>query len=285
MLVSIRHGITALRPKQWTKNILLFVAPFAAGLSFEKDMFWVLAGFVSFSLAASFGYIANDLRDIEFDRKNPRKSSRPFAAGVLSSKFGFVLMACILFFLFFIHLSFFNLKFDLIVLLYVIITFTYSYGFKKIPVVEMFLVASGFVLRLIAGAVVIDLKISEWFLIVGGFGALFVVASKRLTELKSHDSKDVRVVVTLYGHEFLQSCISVSVAVSITAYSFWAFSQTVNPFWFQMSAIPFVMALFRFNWLSDHGGAESPEDTILEDKILITLATLNLTALFLGIHS
>ena len=279
----LKSSISALRPKQWIKNLLLFVAPFAAGTQMNSDFLLLLLGVFTFSIASSIGYIINDINDIDLDRIHPKKRSRPFASGNLKIKSGYLLIITLLLILYFAVLNLPN-AFKLILLIYMLNTLIYTKFLKKIAVVEMFSVAFGFVLRLIAGALVMELAISEWFLIVGGFGALFIVSSKRLAELRQIDTREVRKVVREYSPEFLSSSTSVSVAVSLTAYCFWAFNQALDPIWYQISVIPFVMGLFRYQWLSERHIVETPEDVILSDKPLIILFLILVLALGIGLY-
>lgn len=278
-----RASLLALRPKQWVKNLLLFVAPFAAGGITTRELFFSIMGFFAFSMASSVGYILNDLSDIDNDRNHPKKKSRPFASGILSVRAGFLIVGVVVLILLALLFQLPYL-FTAVVIIYIFNTMIYTRFLKHHPVLEMFAVAFGFVLRLIAGGVVVNLAISEWFLLVGGFGALFVVAEKRLAEKKQADSRDVRQVVKVYTPQFLYSSTAISVSVCITSYCFWAFRQSVNSFWFQMSVIPFVMALFQYRWISERDGVEAPEDAILRDVPLLILALLCVIALALGIY-
>ena len=278
-----RASVLALRPKQWVKNLLLFVAPFAAGRITTPEIFFSIIGFFAFSMASSAGYILNDLSDLEIDRKHPKKKSRPFASGILSVRIGFLIIGVLVLILLTL-LCQLPYLFAVVVFVYTLNTLLYTRVLKHIPVLEMFAVAFGFVLRLIAGGVVINLAISEWFLLVSGFGALFVVAQKRLAEKKHADFQDVRQVVKEYNSEFLYSSTAISVAVCVTSYCFWAFRQSINPFWFQMSVIPFVMALFQYRWISERDGIEAPEDAMLRDAHFLILALICVISLSIGIY-
>jgi decaprenyl-phosphate phosphoribosyltransferase len=281
--VIFNLAFIALRPKQWTKNLLIFVAPFAAGVAKPELLFNALIGFVAFSIASSIGYVINDLGDLDVDRKHPKKKFRPFASGSLSLAAGITLIF-VLFSILSILFTHTPTKFNICVFVYMLNTTLYSKFLKNVPVVDMFMVASGFVMRLIAGALVMNLVISEWFLIVGGFGALFIVSHKRLAELKNGQIDDVRLVISSYNAEFLNSISSICVSVSLTAYSIWAFSQESNSFWYQVSIIPFAMSFFRYKWMSDRFDLESPEDAILEDKVMMMMATFSLFTLTIAIY-
>jgi decaprenyl-phosphate phosphoribosyltransferase len=276
--------VAALRPKQWTKNFLLFVAPFAAGVEFSSDLWYLFLGFLAFCAASSIGYVWNDLNDISIDRLHPKKSLRPFAAGVLSFRTGIKLIVVLTVLLFLLVLNL-RPEFMVVVMIYLFNTFLYTTFFKTIPVIEMFSVAFGFILRLISGALVMGLEISEWFLIVGGFGALFVVSAKRLAEFKQAESRPVRKVINEYTSEFLYSITSISVAVSVTAYCIWAFTQERNPFWYQISVLPFVMGFFRYRWMSEKINVEVPEDAILKDRSLLSLSACLILSLTVAIFN
>jgi decaprenyl-phosphate phosphoribosyltransferase len=226
----------------------------------------------------------NDLNDIAIDKLHPKKSLRPFAAGVLSFRTGIKLIVVLTAFLLLLVLNL-QPEFVVVVTIYLFNTFLYTIFFKTIPVIEMFSVAFGFILRLISGALVMGLEISEWFLIVGGFGALFVVSVKRLAEFKQADSRPVRKVINDYTSEFLYSIISVSVAVSVTTYCIWAFTQERNPFWYQISVLPFVMGFFRYRWMSEKTIVEVPEDAILKDRSLLSLSACLILSLTIAIFN
>ena len=185
------------------------------------------------------------MNDVELDKQHPIKKYRPFASGELSPRYGYLIVLIISILLFAI-LTFLSLKFTLVLTIYMLITLLYKKFAKNLPVIEIFIVASGFVLRLIAGAVLLDINISEWFLIVGGFGAIYIVSIKRTVEKRLQSNHEVRLVVKEYKEDFLESIAVTSQSVCITSFCFWAFTQTANPFWFQLSIIPFVISLFRY---------------------------------------
>jgi decaprenyl-phosphate phosphoribosyltransferase len=280
---TLKASFSALRPKQWIKNVLLFVAPFAAGVSIDESILKSFLAFIVFSVASSIGYIINDLHDLDADRKHAVKRSRSFASGALSFVSGVNLIIFLLGLLLALTINMPS-KFNFCVLLYIFNTLVYSLFFKKVPVIEIFLVALGFVLRLVAGALVLNLAISEWFLIVGGFGAFFVVAQKRLAELKNTPFNHVRSVVNSYNTDFLNFVSSISVAVCLTGYSFWAFTQESNSIWYQISILPFSISLFRYKWISDFVDVEAPEDAILQDRVMLSLFAFSILPLAIAIY-
>jgi decaprenyl-phosphate phosphoribosyltransferase len=283
--------IVAMRPRQWTKNVLVFAAPLAAGRLFEVDVLVPSIGaFVAFCLISSATYLINDVRDVDADRVHPKKSARPIAAGQLSTN-GAVVAAVILA-IAAIALSFaISLALGGVVIAYAVFTLAYSLALKHEPVIELALLAMGFLLRAIAGGAASGLPISQWFLIVAGFGSLFMAAGKRYSELdrfvREGDNDDAPKRKSLDGYTlgYLRFVWGIAAAVTITAYALWAFdvAETPSSFpWAEWSVLPFVLAILRYGVSIDRGKAEAPEDTALGDKVLLLLGLAWLVLFGLG---
>ena len=175
--------VAAMRPKQWLKNLLVFAAPLAAGSIFQPDVFWPsVAAFVAFCLMSSATYLLNDVRDVGADRAHPTKRERPVARGDLSVGLALGVAGALAIIAMAIAFAV-NLGLAGVLLAYALFTTSYSLFLKHEPVIELALLAMGFLLRAIAGGVASDLPISQWFLIVAGFGSLFMAAGKRFSEL------------------------------------------------------------------------------------------------------
>ena len=273
-----------MRPKQWAKNILVFAAPVAAGKIFQGNTLWKTAlAFSAFCFISSVGYIVNDLQDLERDRKNPKKSKRPLASGKISTTQAlYVLALCALLGVF--ASSALPLSFQLVLLLYVASTLSYSYGLKHQPVVEFIVVALGFVMRAIAGGVATGTPISRWFLVVTSFGSLVIVVAKRLAEAESLLDADVRPVIRQYPLPFLRFVLSVSAGVTLTGYSLWAFSLTESRHFAQISLLPLCLGLFRYVWLVEKGHGEVPEDLLLHDVVLLLSGFATAVLLLLSMY-
>jgi len=285
--------IIAMRPRQWAKNVLVFAAPLAAGQLFDIDILLPSIGaFVAFCLISSATYLVNDVRDVESDRDHPKKRARPIAAGHLSTTTALVVAAVLA--VVSLALSFaISLALGGVVVAYAIFTLAYSLFLKQEPVIELALLAMGFLLRAIAGGAASGLPISEWFLIVAGFGSLFMAAGKRYSELDrfvrdgggTGDNGTAR--KSLYGYTlgYLRFVWGVAAAVTITSYCLWAFdvAQTPSSFpWAAWSVLPFVLAILRYGISVDRGSAEAPEDTALGDRVLLLLGLAWLVLFGLG---
>ena len=169
-------------------------------------------------------------------------------------------------------------------LLYLVSTLSYSFGLKHQPVVELVVVALGFVLRAIAGGAATGTPISRWFLVVTSFGSLVVVVAKRLAEAESLANVDVRPVIRDYPLPFLRFVLAVCAAVTLTGYSLWAFSLPQSRHFGQMSLLPLCLGLFRYVWLVEKGFGEVPEDLLLHDIVLLLSGFATAVLLLLSMY-
>jgi decaprenyl-phosphate phosphoribosyltransferase len=286
----LRGLVRTARPKQWTKNVLVFAAPGANGsLGHGTDLAHTLIAFVCFCFAASGTYFLNDAADAQTDRRHPTKRNRPVAAGVvpvrLARVLGTLLVAGS------IALSF-AARWELAVTVagYVAVTTLYSVVLKQVAVVDMVAVATGFVLRAVAGVTATGVPISEWFLIVASFGSLFMVAGKRKAERleMGDDAASVRATLGVYTDSFLTYVLTVSSGTVFVAYSVWAFEKAdaahLSVPWYQISIIPFVLGVLRYALLVDQGQGSAPEEVILGDRALQVIGVLWVAVFGLGIY-
>lgn len=263
-----------LRPRQWTKNFLLYAALlFSFQLTNLDKILLATLGFILFSLTASSIYILNDYKDIEADRNHPTKKYRPMASGHLNPKLalatGIVLLTVSLVVSFIANKLFF-----FILLIYFLSNVLYSLFLKHIVIIDIMLIAFGFVLRAIGGAVVINVPFTPWFLLCAMLLSLFLAIGKRRNELNLALKEDSshRKVLDDYSLPFLDQLTSIVSSATIVSYAVFTFTAggTIHLMW----TIPFVVyGIFRYLYLihvKDEGGA--PEKVLFEDKhILITV--------------
>lgn len=273
-------ALRLLRPKQWAKNVLVFAAPGAAGVLTEPTaLLHTLIAFVAFCMAASGTYCLNDARDVEADRVHPTKRLRPIASGAVPLALGRALGVGLVLAGILVAALAGGWELPAVVAGYVALTTAYTLKLKHVAVVDLAAVAAGFVLRAIAGAAATDVVVSEWFLIVASFGSLFMVAGKRSAELaRGPDSFEARATLAEYSTPYLTYVRSVASGVAMLSYCLWAFEKAelaaVDFPWFQVSIVPFVLALLRYALLIDAGDGEAPEDVVLEDRTLQLLGLL-----------
>ncbi|WP_341836084.1 decaprenyl-phosphate phosphoribosyltransferase [Chitinophaga pollutisoli] len=209
-----------LRPKHWAKNLFLFIPLFFAGEIFQMEKLKILGlAFVCFSLVASSIYVINDYMDIEADRAHPKKKSRPLASGAVSPSAGlavFVLTVLLGFGLAY----FISYKFMFVLGIYFLLNLGYSFGLKNISILDILILASGFVLRVKAGGVAGDVAISEWLNIMVFLLAVFMAFAKRRDDVlhKLESGKDLRKASKGYNLDFLNASLALVSAVIIVAY-------------------------------------------------------------------
>ena len=286
----LRAVISTARPKQWTKNVLVFAAPAAAGVLDQGDeLAKTLVAFVAFCFAASATYLLNDSSDAVVDRLHPTKRNRPIAAGELSPTAArgvaivFIVVACA------ITAPINDGKLTCVVAAYVAVTLSYTIWLKHEPVIDLVAVASGFVFRAIAGGVATAVPLSDWFLIVAGAGSLFIVTGKRHAEQVELGSASHSHRSTLgeYSTQFLGFVRAVTAGVMITAYCVWAFenaSKSGDTFWFRLSIVPFVTGVLRYGFVIDQGGGGAPEEVVLSDRVLQVIGVLWAITFMLGVR-
>lgn len=270
-----RGVVRALRPRQWAKNVLVFAAPVAAGtINTGSTLTKSMLAFVAFCAAASGTYLLNDARDVEADRLHPTKRNRPIASGLLSTKVAYLLGAALIVIALVVGFATArNLGITLVA--YLALTTAYSFGLKRIPILDIMAVAAGFVLRAIAGAAAAGVPISEWFFIVTSSGALLVVVGKREGELAQLGDRAgaVRATLAVYTPDFLRYLRSVATAVVLVAYCLWAFDSAskadAGSTWFQLSIVPFAIAIFQYGLILEQGGGENPEQVLTSDRSIL----------------
>ena len=268
--------LVSLRPKQWTKNLLLF-----AGLLFTLDQhhtvhqFQLAAlGFLLFSLLSSVVYLVNDLADRESDRHHPKKCRRPIAAGELSSSLA--ITAAVILGIISLGASFvLGFRFGVAALLYFLLTLSYTFRFKHIVLLDVLTLAGGFVLRAMAGAIVIGVSISSWLILCTLMLALFLGLSKRRAELISVQlagTPTTRRILDEYSPAMLDQMIVIVTSSCLMSYALYTInSDTAHAHPYLMATIPFVIyGIFRYLYLMHrHSLGESPDSVLLEDRPML----------------
>jgi decaprenyl-phosphate phosphoribosyltransferase len=216
-----------LRPKDWAKNLFLFLPLFFAGDLFQWEKYpAIIAGVVAFSCIASSIYIINDYRDIEDDKKHPEKRRRPLASGAVSKTSAIVI--CVLLILAGFTIAWFvRDKFFFVLGIYFVLNLGYSFGLKSIPILDIIIVAIGFVLRAKAGAVIVIAGLSEWLTVMVFLLAIFMAIGKRRDDIliKASSGTEMRKSIKGYNLELLNVLLALVCAVIVVAY----FMYTMSP--------------------------------------------------------
>ncbi len=274
----VRAAVATARPRQWAKNLIVFAAPVAAFVVGRPVTFWRTAAAVVVFCAASSGvYFVNDAVDAEADRRHPRKRLRPVARGELS-RAGAVLIGAVL-----IALSvtaagvLASPPLVGVVAGYAAISVAYSLALKRVPVLELFCISAGFVLRAVAGGVAAHIPISPWFLVVACAGSLLIASGKRTAELMvlGDGGAGHRASLGWYREEFLAAVRLVSSGVTVLAYFGWAVERWASmpargvrgPFMLA-TVVPFALAVLVLSRALGEGRGGAPEDLALHDRLL-----------------
>ena len=283
-----------MRPVQWVKNLLIGIAPAAAGQLHNAGVLrHTGAAFVSFCALSSAIYILNDLRDIGQDRLHPKKQYRAIASGELSKSVAYAASLVLAVIAFTIPFAIWHPQGLLLILgLYFVISISYSLFLKQVPVLEFGAVASGFFLRAYAGAVASHIFVSTWFLVVISFGALFLVTGKRSSELQSVGVSGTRKVLSEYTPQFLHSALTMCATVVVTGYCLWAFDTSStglssvhhNIVPIRLTVIPVVFAILFIMRSASAGNGQSPEDLVLHDRVVQALGLIWIALVYIGIY-
>lgn len=268
--------LVSLRPKQWTKNLFIF-----AGILFSQNLFDLplllnaIAAYFIFCALSGAMYIINDLTDLKQDRNHPVKSRRPIASGRLSSRratlTAIILLPLSLALSYCLEPSFFFAA-----LAYMLLQFSYSFALKRIVILDVFAIACGFVLRVVAGAAVVAVEVSPWILICTILLSLLLALNKRRHELVTlgDEAQMYRKVLAEYSPYFLDQMIAAVNASTVVAYALYTVSaETVTKFGTKnlVFTIPFVLyGIFRYQYLvHQKGEGGSPENMLVSDIPLL----------------
>jgi 4-hydroxybenzoate polyprenyltransferase len=268
-----------LRPKDWAKNLFLFIPLFFGRKIFDVDLlFHVFLGAIAFSFVASSIYIINDYRDREDDRKHPDKCKRPLASGAV--KPSTALIICALLLLAGFSLAFFiRDKFLFVLLIYFGINLAYSLGLKSISILDIMILATGFVLRIKGGSVISFVPLSEWIVIMVFLLAVFMAIGKRRDDvlLKISSGTDMRKSIKGYNLEFLNVLLALVCAVIVVAYLMYTMSPTTieytgttRLYYTCLFVLAGIMRYLQIIYVSSDSG--SPTKILYKDRFIqITL--------------
>lgn len=290
----ILAAIKLARPLHWLKNFSLFAALFLTGMLFEplamSKVFWA---FIAFNFATSATYVVNDILDAKLDRLHPTKRNRPIASGSMPVSLA-VLEAILLASLALIISAPLNSLFFFTVLAYLLLQLFYSLGLKNIAILDILIIAAGFIMRVYAGAFVIDSHLSVWFLLCVISVALFLASGKRRAELNLSQDADslTRKSLVNYKKELLNSYVTMFGNASWMSWALFTFFESPKatlPFWLVLAelsrtttinkllmlTIPVtIFGIMRYESLIFEGKSETPEKLLLSDRSLIIAVTL-----------
>lgn len=276
----MKEYLKLIRVKHWLKNGLVFLPLFFSINLFNNQYYLnAILSFIVFSFFASIVYVINDISDIEKDKLHPIKKKRPLAAGTISIKQAYVvisilaLLSVVLMYYLFKETN--NVLTIIIPIIYMVLNILYSKWLKHIPIIDVVILVSGFVLRVMYGGVSIDVEVSKYLYLMIIFGSFYLGFGKRRNEIIKNGQKS-RKVLSLYTKEFLDKNMYVALALAIVSYTLWCVDPTTvsrigNDYLFW--TIPLLMVILQLYSLNIEGNSHGdPIEVILSDKkLLITI--------------
>jgi decaprenyl-phosphate phosphoribosyltransferase len=289
--------IKALRPHQWTKNLIIFAPGFFAQQLSIKSIILVGTTFSLFCIISSGFYLINDLFDRKLDSLHPIKKNRPIASGRISIKLTWIL-AITLILLSCIASIFLDRTLGIALVLYGILQVLYNLCLKNMIFIDIMAISGGFVLRAYGGAVILNLPVSPWFLLFTSMLALYLALEKRKAEyyrnLNRHDLIKTRTSLQLYSISILEKIELISISILLLSYSLWSFGPILqgSPTPWMMITIPILMyGVFRYQLLSSfmtqHASdsslydTERPSRVLLNDRVIISTLVIYVLVTFL----
>jgi len=291
----MRNYFRLLRVHHWIKNILVFIPLFFSLSFFDASVVkTAVLGFLSFSLLSSIVYILNDIRDIEKDRLHSSKCHRPLASreiSVFQAVVFLVILAAVLIVLLVMFRicgnSLFSLKSVGLMLLYMALNIAYSLGLKNVPIVDVTILASGYVIRVLFGSLIIGVNISVWLYLFITLGAYYMGLGKRRNEISGNETI-TRAVMKFYSHNFLDKNMYMCQALCMVFYTLWSIdSVTVERFHTSafIYTVPLVLIIFlKYSLNIETGYDGDPTSVILGDKILLVLCVVYIISAFCIIY-
>ncbi len=281
----MKNYIKLMRPKHYIKNLLIFLPLVFNGTLFNENFYQAILGFICFCLMASGIYVINDIKDKDKDKIHKTKCNRPIASGKISIKNAitfliFIILAIILIIIF----SHMKPMAMLFLILYFLINLAYSFGLKNVPIFDISIIASGFILRILYGAALLDIEVSNWLLLTIMTISLYLALGKRKKEIEYNGIKS-RKVLKSYTLNFLNNSSNNFLTMAVIFYSLWACDNSIVKannnlmIW----TIPLVIFLaLRYNLVIENNKDGDPTEVILGDKIILIWGFI-LALMFIGI--
>lgn len=283
----MKKYIKLLRPHHYVKNMLIFCALVCSGQFFESARFLRgLWGFLAFCAVSSAIYILNDIRDVEQDRQHPTKCKRPIASGAVPVNHAWCMAALLLLIGLGCNLMVQEVLPTALLLLYVVLNLGYSMGLKQIPIVDISILVSGFLIRMVYGALITQIVISNWLYLTVVALAFYFALGKRRNELQRQNGQ-TRHVLKYYPINFLNNSMTMCLTLVLTFYALWSMDEnTVQSYGTGLvMTLPIVMLIILKYSLQVEGNSDGdPVEVLMHDKILMGLCLVYFAVMFLVLY-
>ena len=278
---QLKKYLSLLRVKHYIKNFLIFLPLFFSGQIFDVNkLIRSVLGFMAFCMVSSAIYILNDYRDIDKDKNHPKKKHRPLASGDIKPSVALVIMVICLAIAIAISIYLRNIPAGISLLLYLVLNIAYSLGLKNVPIIDIAILASGFVIRVFYGGFITDVVVSKWLYLVIITGSLYMGLGKRKNELIA--STDTREVLKHYNKNFLDKNMYVCLALTDVFYALWTFELPNDKITWTIPL--FIIILMRYSLDVEGDSDGDPVEVILHDKVLIALGLIYAVCIFVLLY-
>lgn len=285
----MKYYLKLMRVHHYIKNLLVFAALACSGQLFNwGKLSSGMMGFVAFCMVSSVVYIINDIRDREKDRNHPTKCKRPIAAGTVSVKNAWILAAVLLVIAAVCNFLTFHVTSTLLLALYLILNLAYSFGLKNIPILDVTILVAGFLIRILYGAFVTDITISNWLYLTVIALAFYFALGKRRNELKQIGNGETRQVLKAYPVSFLDKNMGMCLTLANVFYALWSMDEKTLSFYnnqYLVFTVPIVLLITMKYSLDVEGESDGdPVEVLLHDKVLLVLCVLYLAFMFMILY-
>lgn len=285
----MKHYLKLMRVHHYIKNFLVFAALACSGQLFRLEKLTAgIAAFIAFCMVSSVVYIINDIRDVEKDRKHPTKCKRPIAAGTVSVKSAWGLACVLLLIAIVCNCLTFHVTSSLLLALYLVLNLAYSFGLKNVPIVDVTILVAGFLIRILYGAFVTEITISNWLYLTVIALAFYFALGKRRNELKQIGDGETRQVLKAYPVNFLDKNMGMCLTLANVFYALWSMDEKTMSFYnneYLIFTVPIVLLITMKYSLDIEGESDGdPVEVLLHDKVLLTLCVLYLAVMFVILY-
>lgn len=285
----MKKYLKLIRVHHYIKNGLVFAAIACSGQIFNlKKLTAGIAAFIAFCMVSSVVYIVNDIRDREKDRKHPTKCNRPIAAGTVSVKSAWVLAVVLLIVAIVCNALIFRVPSTLLLGLYLVLNLAYSFGLKHIPIVDITILVAGFLIRILYGALITEITISNWLYLTVIAVSFYFSLGKRRNELKHISTGETRKVLKAYPINFLDKSMGMCLTLANVFYALWSMDEKTRSFYnndYLIFTVPVVLLITMKYSLAIEGESDGdPVEVLLHDKVLLALCVLYLAIMFMILY-
>ena len=282
----MKYYLKELRVHHYIKNLLIFVALFCSGQLFDLSKLKnVLYGFMAFCLISSAIYIFNDICDIEKDKVHPTKCNRPIASGIISVKSAWIMVAVLILLGGLFNYLIFSFLTTLLLVLYVVLNVLYSIKLKDIPILDVTILVFGFVVRLIYGARISSVEISDWLYLTVFALSFYFALGKRRNELMRVPQDNTRTVLKYYSKSFLDKNMYMCLGIANVFYALWAIEKDVissNHFVWTVPVVLLICLKYSLDIEGDSDG--DPVEVLTHDKILLLLCCVYVVVVTISLY-